>query len=267
MRLARSMPPDRPGSALAKPLGKAKLPTAASDTQSTAAFGEGFILKVFAVFAAMAVLSALISIGGKYAGRSIALGGHTEDQTLREIVIGNNVLVVPANAIRFENERRHGVAAGLHLYLKWPEMKGDRADLRDDFNHAGGARNILFLSFEPRMMSRDMSGRLEPIYRSLIRSPGKAGSAGLTNYEFIEKSGYMNEMLVVGPDETGAGTFVARCLTGAVAEQSLADCERDVFVGDDLALVYRFPSSLLAAWRRIDAAVLAYSKATIKTGT
>ena len=41
----------------------------------------------------------------------------------------------------------------------------------------------------------------------------------------------------------------------------------DVFVGDDLALVYRFPSSLLAAWRRIDAAVLAYSKATIKTGT
>ncbi len=259
------MPPGCPGSALAKSLGKAKLPTAASDMQSTAGFGEGFVLKVFAVFAAMAVLSALISIGGRYVGGSIALGGHTEDQTLREIVIGNNVLVVQSNAIRFESERRDGVAAGLHLYLKWPEMKGYRADLRDDFNNAGGARNILFLTFEPRMMSRDMTGRLEPIYRSLVRDPGRAGPAGLTFYDFIEKSGYMDEMLVVGPEAPGSGTFTARCLTGAAAEQSLAGCERDVFVGDDLALVYRFPSSLLADWRGIDAAIMAFSKATIRT--
>ncbi len=233
-------------------------------TPSVRKIDEGFIIRIFVAFAAMAILSALISVGGKWIGRTIVLAGHTDDATLREIVIGNNVLEVPANAIRFENERRHGVAANLRVYLHWPDMKGYTTATRDDFNHAGGSRNILFLSFEQRMMSRDMSGRLEPIYRSLVRPDGRRGPAGLTLHAFTEKSGYMDEMIVVGPAEGGA-RFVARCLTGTVAEESLADCERDVFVGDDLAIAYRFPSSLLADWRRLDAAVHAFAAETIRT--
>ena len=50
----------------------------------------------------LALLSLLISVGGNWLGRSIALAGHTDDTTIHEIVIGNNVISVPANAIRFE---------------------------------------------------------------------------------------------------------------------------------------------------------------------
>jgi hypothetical protein len=231
----------------------------AEDGGSVRRIDDRFMVRVFLAFALLAAVSGLISLGGKWAGRAIVLAGHTEDRTIREVVIGNNVLAVPSNAIRFERERRDGVTSALHLYLRWPALEGYSAEGRDDFNHAGGARNILFLAFEPQIMSRDMSGRYEPIYESLIEMPGTPGPAGLLEHAFTAQSGYLDERLVVGPAQEG-GRFVARCLSGAVAAESLADCERDVLVGDELVLVYRFPSRLLEDWRRLDAAVMAYAR-------
>ena len=51
-----------------------------------------FVWRVFFAFGALAMLSLAISIGGKWVGKSIVLAGHTDDQTPREIVIGNNVI-------------------------------------------------------------------------------------------------------------------------------------------------------------------------------
>ena len=92
--------------------------------------------RVFYAFAALALLSVAISVGGKWLGRSIAMAGHTDDTTIHEIVIGNNVISAPANAIRFERDRRDGVADRLDLYLHWPDMDGYSEAARDDFNHA-----------------------------------------------------------------------------------------------------------------------------------
>ena len=207
--------------------------------------------RVFYVFGALALLSVAISVGGKWLGRSIAMAGHTEDMTVREIVIGNNVISAPANAIRFERDRPIGVADRLDLYLHWPDMRGYSAALRNDFNNVGGVRRIIFLSIEEQMMSRDMSGRFVPIYRQLIVPQGKPGPSGITYFDFNKKSGYMNEVLAVA-DAAGPEPFVARCLTGPSAEESLAPCERDIHVGDDLSLTYRFPAELLADWEALD---------------
>ena len=174
------------------------------------------MMKVFYVFAALALLSLAISVGGKWFGRAIALAGHTDDPALREIVIGNNVVSAPANMIRFDRQRRDGVAERLDLYLRWPELDGYSDAARDDFNHARGARRIIFLSFEERMMSRDMSGRLEPIYASMLVRPGTAGPGGTVLYRFNDKSGYLNEVLAVAAQPDG-GAFVARCLVGESA--------------------------------------------------
>jgi hypothetical protein len=225
---------------------------------------DRLMVRVFVAFVLLALVSALISVGGKWIGRSIALAGHTEDASPREIVIGNNVVVVPANTIRFEGDRRNGVASSLRLYLRWPDLQGYTAQTRDDFNHAGGSRNILFLSFEPQIMSRDMSGRFDPIYASLIENPGAPGPAGLTLHGFRPQSGYLGESLAVGPIENGS-RFVARCLTGEDAAESLADCERDLLVGDHLVLSYRFPSRLLGEWQRLDEAARAYARGALKT--
>ena len=221
--------------------------------------------RVFYAFAALALLSAAISLGGKWLGRSIAMAGYTDDTTVHEVVIGNNVIAVPANFIRFEQARRDGIASRLDLYLRYPEMGGYSTAARDDFNHKGARKNIAFLSFEQQMMSRDMSGRLAPIYSALIVQPGTPGPGGTTLYGFTEKSGYLNEVLAVAT-RPGKDPFVARCLSGPSAEESLAPCERDIHVGDGLSLTYRFPREFLGNWQALDAAIAAEAAHILKTG-
>jgi hypothetical protein len=143
-------------------------------------------------------------------------------------------------------------------------MTGYSEQARDAFNHTDGEKRIIFLSFEERSMSRDMSGRFEPIYSQLIAQPGTPGPAALTFYGFTEKSGYLNEMLAVA-DRPGMDPFVARCLTGPNAEESLAPCERDIQVGDNLSLSYRFPKEFLTDWRSLDEAVMAKTARILKT--
>lgn len=238
--------------------------TTADSHQAPDAIDYSLMRKVFYAFAAMALLSVGISVAGKMFGRSIAMAGHTDDTTLREVVIGNDVIAVPANMIRFERARRDGIASRLDLYMRWPQLDGYSEAARDLFNHAGSARQIIFASFEERMMSRDMSGRLEPIYGRMIVRPGRTGPNGLTLYDFTEKSGYMNEILAVAT-RRGQPPFVARCLSGVTAEGSLAPCERDVHVGENLSLSYRFSTELLVSWETLDKAVMAKAAAILKT--
>jgi hypothetical protein len=226
---------------------------------------SAFMWRVFYAFGALALLSVVISVGGKWLGKSIVMAGHTDDTTIHEIVIGNNVISAPANAVRFERDRRDGVASRLDLYLHWPDMRGYSAALRNDFNNVGGTRRIIFLSLEERMMSRDMSGRFGPIYRSVIIPRGRPGPSGITFYDFGEKSGYINETLAVA-ERPGKEPFVARCLAGPSAEESLAPCERDIDVGNELSLTYRFPLELLKDWKALDHAVTAQALKMIRSG-
>lgn len=219
--------------------------------------------RVFYAFAALALLSLAISLGGKWFGRSIAMAGYTDDTTIHRVVIGDNVIAVPANAIRFLQARRDGIASRLDLYLRYPQMEGYSEAARDDFNHMGTAKNIIFLSFEHQMMSRDMSGRFAPIYSALISQPGTPGPGGTTIYGFNEKSGYLNEVLAVA-GRPSKDPFVARCLSGPSAEESLAPCERDIQVGDGLSLTYRFPQEFLGNWQALDAAIVAEATRVLK---
>ena len=106
--------------------------------------------RVFYVFAFLALASLAISLGGQWFGRSIAMAGHTDDPALREVVIGGERIAAPANMIRFERARHDGPAERLDLYLRWPALDGYSEAARDDFNHAGGSRRIIFMAFEPR---------------------------------------------------------------------------------------------------------------------
>jgi len=211
----------------------------------------GFALKLFYVFALLALASAAIGGVGKWAGQTIAMGGHTDSRTVHEIVIGNDVVNVPDNMIRFEKARQDGNAPRLDLYVRWPQMDGYSAEASDAFNHVDGERSILFISFEPRMMSRDMSHRFAPIYSNLIEPESRPGPAGLRIHRFTEASGYVDEVLAVA-DEPGAEPFVMRCLAGAAAKESLAPCERDIHVGKDLSLSYRMPPELAGEWRAVE---------------
>lgn len=231
----------------------------AADSSDIQPVGNRFVIRVFVVFATLAFISLLLSLTGKYLGHTIQMAGHSGDTTVHQVHIGNNTLAVPANMIRFDRQRGDGVLPKIDLYLRWPDLSGYSDQTRDDFNHVGGTKKILFLSFQERSMSRDMSGRLKPIYQSLVAEPGMAGPAGLTVYRFKPISGYADEVLMVGQREEGL-PFVARCLNEHAEKQVMADCERDIHIGDELSLMYRFPIELLGDWRGLDAAVQSMAK-------
>ncbi len=236
-----------------------------SDTTAGQKFepvGTVFVLRVFYCFCAVAFLSFAISLAGRYYGRSIALGGHSDSIANHEIVIGNNVIAAPENMIRLPNQRHGGVHARLDLYAKWPEMTGYDDNSRAIFNDTTGKAPLLFLSFEEQAMSRDMSGRFEPIYSQLIERPGKDGPAGLSVYHFKPHVGYGDERLVTGQRANGS-LFVARC---PGTDDTITSCERDIIIGDNLILTYRFPASLIGQWRAIDASVMAKTHKLLKTG-
>lgn len=224
-----------------------------------------FVRKLFYWFLALAALSLAISIAGKQLGRSMALGGHTESTEMRRVVLSGHVLAVPDNAIRFEPSRRDGVAQRLDLYLLWPEMEGYSSANRQAFNNADGSERVIFLSFEPQIMSRDMSGRLDLIYRRLIEDKPFSRTGDMALHRFKPGSGYANEVLALSEPMRGE-RFVARCLEGSVAAASLSPCSRDIVVADGLTLSYRFSDKLLPHWSRLDAAVWAAAKAYLAGG-
>ncbi len=235
-------------------------------TQKIEAISPGQLIgKALYWLGSLAALTLCLVITGYFFGHKISLGGHTEDRSIREIVIGDNVLHIPANMIRFNRQRRDGVAERVDLYLHWPEMQGYSPDLENDFNDAGNGKKLLFLAFEARQATHDMSGRYGPVYLPLTEGPGEPGPATLKVQRFRSDSGFVDEELLASPQHSGKQPFVARCLNNNSSQDILAACQRDVFVGSDLQLTYRFPRELLKDWQALDMAIMQFALGHIKS--
>jgi hypothetical protein len=87
---------------------------------------------------------------------------------------------------------------------------------------------------------------------------------GLTRYELPEDAGFVDESILVGQRSDGT-KFVARCLMPGAEQTAIAGCDRDMHVGADLAIMARFPSSLLDDWKTLDLALSAFAAQTVKT--
>jgi hypothetical protein len=225
---------------------------------------NGFLLKLTAFIGFLAALTAALTIAGKYYGDQIAMDGRTASREIFHILIGQDVLALPANMIRFENQRHTGEAETVSIYLSWPELDGYTPQAEARFSDPAGSQDLVFVDFSQSVMSRDMSGRLEPIYSRLFRGePGK-GPAGLIIHHLDAKSGFGNEAVLTGMTGTG-GLYVVRCLLPrTAATATTADCQRDIHVGRDLTMLYRFSSTLLPQWETLDARLQAFANAHIQ---
>ena len=208
--------------------------------------------------AVLAGLTVAISIAGRVLGERIALAGHTESTEAVDIVIGQDQIRLPANTIRFAEQRQTGRAERVDLYLTWPEMHGYSNAERVRFNDATRPDGVIFLNLSQSTMSRDMSGRLGPIYSPLFDDRPEPGPAGLTLQRLRESSGYGEEVFFTGILPDGSD-YAVRCMMPADAAQSTsADCQRDIHIGRDLSVLYRFSSRLLPQWQAMEARVRDY---------
>jgi hypothetical protein len=229
-----------------------------TDTQDTS---PSFLNSAFRIIVVLGLLSIAISLAGRIYGDAIVHGGNSSSLQTHEIVIANSVLRVPENMIRHSDQRTQGVKAKLDLYARWPAMTGYSKEDRAVFDAAAGnAPELLFITLEPRQMSRDMNGRFEPIYKQLIEPEGQAEQIlGMRSYAFLkERVIFTDERLyVVETAEQAEPVFVARCIAGTQSETALAPCERDIALTSDVSIKYRFPKQLLAEYGVLDQRILA----------
>lgn len=208
--------------------------------------------------AGLVVLTAAISLAGRWLGARIASGGNTTSTEIHTIVIGQDRLDIPANSIRLPEARRNGATERLDLYLTWPELAGYSEANAALFTSTDTPGHLIFMQLTQRTMSRDMSGRLDPIYRSLFEGDAVDFGAGLTLNRFRHNSGYSGEVMLTA-SLSGAERYAVRCtLPVAIEAATDADCQRDIAIGNDLSVLYRFSSTLLPQWRALDIAVRDY---------
>jgi hypothetical protein len=224
---------------------------------ATTAPGNSLIRIIVALCAALAVLTGVILLCVHLVGAEIARAGHSVDTSVRQIVIGNDVVFVPANMIRFRSQRRASTLERLDLYLLWPEMAGYSEAGKGEFNRAVVNPDMLFLTLEPRSMSQDMSGRIEPIYSKFLSGPAVDAGNGLMRRALSAEGGFNGEELWY--EANSPYPFAARCVRPDELSAT-PYCLRDIHMGQDLSVTYRFHQSLIGEWMALDSAVRAQVK-------
>lgn len=226
---------------------------------------KGFLVKTTIAIGLLAAATFAIGSGGHWLGQRLALGGHSESDRIINIAIGEDRLRIPANMIRFESQRKAGTAERLDLYLTWPGMQGYSKSLQGDFDSTTRPDLLIFLQISQSTMSRDMSGRLEPIYSQLFAGGPKPYAFGLSINTLKPDSGYGSET-ILSANRAGDLPYAVRCmLPEHPADATGGDCQRDIHVGQDLTVLYRFSSTLLSDWHHIDAAVRSFVETRLDT--
>lgn len=223
-----------------------------------------FAWRVAFVVAILLLITLVIHLGGKYFSSSIVKAGHTDDLQRYSIVMGENTLNVSANAIRFDSQRRNGVADGIKLYLSWPEMAGYSEATKDKFNSIDANSSLIFIDIGYSNNQVDMSSRFEPIYRNFIQGAPNAGPNGLVFYKMSPQSSYSGEILYM-ENITKERPYVIKCLQNSLGETAnSAGCQRDINFGQGLRLTYRFSEARIAQWRSIEEQILLFAQQMLK---
>ncbi len=217
-----------------------------------------FVYRLAGCAIVLAIGTAGLNIASHKMGDRLALAGHTPSTTVRHQLIGPDRIAVADNHIRMEEQRRDGVAERLDLYATWPEMAGYTAENRRSFDDVTHPESLIFLQLSQSTMSRDMSGRLEPIYRQLFEGAPVPARAGLMAHHLKPGTGYGDDVFYTGKLANGED-YVVRCLPETADTPSTgADCMRDIHIGNDLVLLYRFSARLLPQWQAIETRVSAF---------
>ncbi|OCP01131.1 MULTISPECIES: hypothetical protein [unclassified Ensifer] len=222
-----------------------------------------FVYRVTAIVVLLAGLSAAIALAGRWFGENLAFAGHTASTEVFDIFIGQDHMRLPANMIRFEAQRATSIVERVDVYLTWPALEGYNDDNRKLFNDVDAPQNLIFLQISQSTMSRDMSGRLEPIYTQVFDGAPIPGPSGLKEHTTKATSSYAGEVFYTA-DRDGRPPYVVRCLkSDAQTLSTSADCQRDIHAGTDLAVLYRFSNKLLPQWQEIDDAMAAFIKSRL----
>jgi len=210
---------------------------------------EYFANKLLIILAFLLTASVLLYMIAALFGDEISRGGHSASPEKLEIIVGNEVLYLPSNLIRYSSQRRAGLHHRVELYVHWPSLSGYTDALSAEFNKSSEESNLIFVTLEKRSMAYDMSGRISSIYKRFFVGDPVPFKAGLVKQALAPEGGFIDEDLYYA-----AGSpypFATRC----VKDNSSAGtpyCLRDIHITENLSLTYRFHKRKLGDWISID---------------
>lgn len=214
---------------------------------------------------AMTLLIAALAMfaSAHFFGDNLSRAGHSSSTAELEIVIGNEYVKVPANKIRFYSQRNSGAHEKLDLYIHWPSLSGYQDNLSADFNNSTENKNLVFVSIEPRNMSHDMSGRVAPIYTQFFEGRAQPTNTGLVKQALSAKGGFIDEDLYYAA--SSPYPFATRCVREIASTTPF--CIRDIHVGKNLMITYRFHQKHLGEWIELEQSIRALTKSMIVSPT
>lgn len=232
--------------------------------ERTLLISSSFLFKLAIWGVVLAGFASLANVAVGWYGQSAKSVGHTASSEIFDISIGQDRLALAANTIRFETQRKSGKAERIDMYLTWPQLRGYSEDNKEIFDNVAASGAIIFLQISQSTMSKDMSGRFDAIYLHLVEDAPQDIKFGLKLYRFKPDAGYGDEVLLTAKRE-GADDYVVRCLMPTQSRPSTnGDCQRDVRLGHDLTVLYRFPVGVLGEWNHLDEAITTYLKQRLR---
>ena len=205
------------------------------------AWAVGSVLTVLGIVAATML----------WLGSQIEQSEFTSDTSVQQIIIGNDILDIPANYIRFARQRKRDVLDHIEIILLIPDGEGYSDEKTEQFRETSAGGDLVFLTILKRKMSEDMSGRVDTIYAKLTEPDIEPGPAELVFQRFKKGKGYDGEVLALHHGE--GFVWAARCQSNV--ETISPTCLRDINVGETLSARFRFSTGRLKDWRLIEGMV------------
>jgi hypothetical protein len=170
-------------------------------------------------------------------------------ETPVQLTIAGERLTIPAERLRFADQRRPGEYPRVELELKWPGL----LPLKDNDPAAKTtARDgeLVFITIEARETDLDTADRIETIYQKFLSGDqtGDAAPNGLVRRRFLAGTAYDGEDLYFEPGSVHP--FATRCFAIDKGEPPIS-CLTDERLGSHLMATIRFPIRALADWRTL----------------
>jgi hypothetical protein len=145
--------------------------------------------------------------------------------------------------------RGGGAVKQAELLLHWPTLEGYTQALAADFIDGSPAAPMVYATIAPRSIALDPGARLDGIYSKHFVGDPLPAPTGLTARRLGAESGYSGEIVYFAA--AAPERFVARCVAESTPEIP-ATCLRDLKVGKNLALTYRFNRDIILEWVALD---------------
>ena len=163
--------------------------------------------------------------------------------------VGGKQFLIPANYIIYSDERQGGQHLRVILAALMPDFHGYSRAEAWQFTNDGAQSRVVHLRIWADNLALSEPAQLHRVLLTFVTSPhGQPGPFGLTQYRFRHDNGYRGQDLFVGVYD--GQTIVLRCWR-IVSTNHAPDCMRDLRLGHNVSLSYRFKRTYLSQWRQI----------------